>query len=140
MEMQDRENAIEQIYEVVKQYVNAVHTQDEESFRRIWSKKEKCVLISIGNAFYGLDSIYENFLIGAIQANYSEITLVPDDIKINMYGDGFAIVVFRYHTECTRREDGSFYGIEGLETQVIKKENDEWKLCHIHYSKSNTLQ
>ena len=29
-----------------------------------------------------------------------------------------AVVIFQYHTECIRREDGSEFGIAGMETQV----------------------
>lgn len=52
-----------------------------------------------------------------------------------MINDSLAIVVFQYHSECIKRDTLAEYGIEGLETQVIIKEDDEWKLLHIHYSK-----
>ena len=52
-----------------------------------------------------------------------------------MIDENKAIVVFRYHTECIRRDTHEPYGIQGLETQIVIKENNQWKLMHIHYSK-----
>lgn len=52
-----------------------------------------------------------------------------------MIDDNKAIVVFKYHTECICRETHEPYGIQGLETQIVIKENNQWKLMHIHYSK-----
>lgn len=51
-----------------------------------------------------------------------------------MLTDDTAIVLFSYYTDCIRRETGELYGIEGLETQVYKKQDGDWKLAHVHYS------
>ena len=32
----------------------------------------------------------------------------------------------QYHTGCIRREDGSEYGIAGMETQVYIRNDNEW--------------
>ena len=55
-------------------------------------------------------------------------------MRVNQINDDLAVVVFRYHTECILRENGEPFGIQGLETQVIVKEDGVWKLCHVHYS------
>lgn len=47
-----------------------------------------------------------------------------------------AIVVFEYQTQCIKRDTHEPYGIQGLETQVIVKENQQWKQQHVHYSKA----
>lgn len=52
-----------------------------------------------------------------------------------MISEDVAIVLFHYHTECIRRETKEPYSIKGLETQVVVKEDGEWKLAHVHYSK-----
>ena len=51
-----------------------------------------------------------------------------------MLTDDTAIVLFSYYTDCIRRENGEPYGSEGLETQVYKKQDGDWKLAHVHYS------
>ena len=55
--------------------------------------------------------------------------------EIHQIDDNKAIIIFKYHTECIRRDTKEPYGIQGLETQIVIKENNEWKLMHIHYSK-----
>ena len=112
----------------------AVHSQNEEEFKALWSSKEN-ILISLANQFNGTDAIYQDFLIGGIQSHYESIDLVVEKIDIRMIDENKAIVVFRYHTECIRRDTHEPYGIQGLETQIVIKENNQWKLMHIHYSK-----
>lgn len=128
-------NMEKEIIELVNKYVEAVHTQNKEDFYDLWSKNHECRLISIAKEFIGVDSIYNDFLIGLIQGHYSCINLINDGMSINMINDSLAIVVFEYHTECIMRETNEKYGIEGIETQVMMKENDKWKLVHLHYSK-----
>ena len=41
------------------------------------------------------------------------------NIDIHLQENDTAVVIFQYHTEYIRREDGSEYGIAGMETQVL---------------------
>ena len=91
-------------------------------------------MISITNQFRGIDTIYQNFLIDGIQKSYESIDLITENIDIRMIDENNAIVVFKYHTECILRDTHEPFGIQGLETQVVVKENNQWKLMHIHYS------
>lgn len=128
-------NDREQIMRQVSAYCEAVHTQNEADFRALWTGPQTCTLISITTLYTGLDSIVRDFLLNTIREKYSEIRLVAEDIEIRLHSDRLAIVIFRYHTECISRTDGSPCGIAGLETQVFVKEDDQWKLTHLHYSK-----
>lgn len=125
---------MEEIKQLVYNYAKAVHSQNEEEFKALWSSKEN-ILISFANQFNGTDAIYQDFLIGGIQSHYESIDLVVEKIDIRMIDENKAIVVFRYHTECIRRDTHEPYGNQGLETQIVIKENNQWKLMHIHYSK-----
>lgn len=120
--------------EKVLAYCEAIHTQNPEAFRALWSTETDCTLITIGTVFSGYDSILNDFLIGGIRAHYETIRLIPEDIAVTYRDDRYAVVTFRYHTECIRREDGSPFGIAGVETQVWKME-DDWRMVHLHYSK-----
>ena len=128
-------NNQEQILQVVENYKKAIHTQNKDDFYQLWSKQQ-CSLISITKTFIGLDHIIQEFLIDCIQAAYQTIDLISEDIQINMIQDDYAIVIFQYHTECIKRDTLESYGIQGLETQVMIKEDHEWKLLHVHYSKA----
>lgn len=122
-----------EIKELISAYANAIHTQDKEDFYSIFSKEDEVSLISNLNQYVGLDNLYKDFLIGGIQNAYSKIDLIIEKENIQLISDTVAIVVLEYHTECIRRETNEEYGIEGLETQVIKKTNEGWKLVHIQY-------
>ena len=125
----------EKITKLVNDYAQAIHEQDKEKFCALWIDDGNDVLISITHTYTGVESIYQDFLIGGIQAKYSDIVLVVEDIQIKSLTDATAIVIFSYHTECTVRDSGEAYGIQGIETQVVVKDGDEWKLRHVHYSR-----
>ena len=123
-----------QVVEVVEKYIKSIHTQTKEDFDSVWSNQHNCSLISIKNVFTNRDEIFDHFY-GLLGQIYSTIDLVNDGITVNMVNDELAIVIFKYHTECIRQDTNEPFGIEGLETQVIIKENNVWKLLHVHYSK-----
>ena len=130
------EKDIEDINETVNKYCLAVKTQDKDIFYNIFSKNKKCLLISIGTVYEGIDSIYNDFL-GLIKKFYSKIELIKDEeLKINFIDEKTAVIIFKYHTDCLLRENGEKFGINGVETQVLIKEEGSWKIVHIHYSKN----
>lgn len=126
---------IERVKELVHDYQELINRQDRKLFDKLWSNEQECILISITDEFKGKESIYQDFIIGTIQKAYQEISLIAQDIEVNFINEQMAIVVFKYCTECIRRDNGEKYGIQGLETQVVIKEANQWKLVHLHYSK-----
>lgn len=128
-------NDQQKILSLVEKYKEVIHTQNQKDFYDLWSKHHECSLISITKQFISIDTIYHDFLIHTIQKAYKDIKLISEDIQINMIQDDLAIVIFQYHTECIKRDTHEEYGIQGLETQVVIKEDHEWKLLHVHYSK-----
>lgn len=128
-------NAENECRQLVAQYAKAVHTQDRVDFDAAFSLQAECRLISIDTEFVGKEAIYQDFLVDRIGAKFSEITLVTDDLAFNRISPDLMIIVFRYHTECVIRETGEPFGIRGMETQVALRENDAWRLVHVHYSK-----
>ena len=129
------ESDIENLKGLVKKYCELIHSQNEKDFKELWCKNKECMLISVGKVFKGIDSIYKDFLIDLIQNSYSIIDLIPDDIDVNINSDDLAIIIFKYHTDCILRKNGEKFGIKGVETQIFIKEDNLWKLKHIHYSK-----
>ena len=129
-------NDIQQIKHLVENYQNAIHTQDKPIFYSLWSSKEPVSLISISTCYNGLEAIYNDFLINAIQVKYESIHLIAKAINIRLINDQTALVIFDYQTQCILNSTHEPYGIEGVETQVVVKENNQWKLAHIHYSKA----
>ena len=122
-----------EIREKVLAYCEAVEKQDKAAFRALFARD--AALISIATLFDGIEAITERFLEG-IRNAYQSIRLIPEDISVRLRDETTAVVVFRYHTECVRRDDGSDYGIAGLETQVFQRIDGDGKIIHLHYSKA----
>jgi len=129
------ESDIENLKGLVKRYCELIHSQNEKDFKELWCKNKECMLISIGKIFKGIDSIYKDFVIDLIQKSYTTIDLIPDDIDVHINSNDLAIIIFKYHTDCILRKNGEKFGINGVETQIFIKEDNLWKLKHIHYSK-----
>lgn len=128
-------NDQEQIKQLLDRYIQAIHTQDKDEFLSLWTGNDADTMISVTRVFSGNQAIYQDFLIDLIQQRYANIDLYSDSLTCHLIDDQTAIVIFAYHTQCTLRDTGEDYGIEGLETQVLRKIGGECKLQHVHYSK-----
>lgn len=120
------------IEETVEKYIEQIHDQEEEQFRDLFTSD--AVLISGTHLFSGIDEIYSDFVRKRLHEKFREITLVKEDLKVRKITEDVAVVVFQYHTECILRENGNPYGIAGIETQVLRKQKEDWKIVHIQYS------
>ena len=130
----NKELDLAQVREGIAGYCRAVHTQEAEDFVPLMAEGTENVLISPRNCFVGTEAILHDFLQGGIRKAYSQIDLIADSIDLRVAGEDTIVAVFAYHTECIRRDDGSQYGIAGLETQVWVRQHGAWKLTHVHYS------
>ena len=108
------------IHQKVLAYCKAVENQDHDAFQELFYPD--ATLISIASLYDGIDEIAGNFL-GKIKEVYQSIRLIPEEITVSLRDENTAVVTFKYHTECIRRDDGSEYGISGLETQVFLRSN-----------------
>lgn len=123
------------ILQLVHDYCDVIHDGDEAAFRALWLDRADDTVISITHDYHGIDAVAGEFL-GKLRELYTSITLVEDEEpQVRPLADDVAIVVFRYHTETVRRETGDPDGIEGIETQVVRRTPGGWRLAHIHYSK-----
>lgn len=82
---------MEEIKQLVYNYAKAIHTKNEKDFKALWSSKEN-TLISLTNRFDGIDSIYNDFLIGGIQRLYESIDLIVEGIEIHQIDDNKALL------------------------------------------------
>ena len=125
-----------QIIDLVKKYQRLISQPSEALFDEVFSCSHPCSLIAVSKCFETREHIYSDFILGGLQKAYSRIALISDDITVRPISEELAIVVFQYHTDCDLRETGEPFGISGLETQVVIKENGQWRIVHIHYSKA----
>lgn len=117
--------------EVVRRYCDAIRDNDAEVFRAVWTGEDGDTVISQSTLYQGPARVME--FLGLLHQIYDAIELVNDGLDAHLLTDDVAIVVFKYHTVCTRAQTGEPYGIEGLETQVLKRVGDTWKIAHIQY-------
>lgn len=122
-----------EIEAVVLSYAKQIHDQNEQEFKDLWTGKDTDTLISNSKIFYGIDSIYNDFLAGLIHTYYESIYLINDGLEINILNETTAVAVFKYHTECIRRNTKEPYQMTGIETQVLIHTDKGWKLAHIQY-------
>ena len=122
-----------EIEAVVLSYAEQIHDQNEQEFKDLWTGKDTDTLISNSKIFYGIDSIYNDFLAGLIHTYYESIYLINDGLEINILNETTAVAVFKYHTECIRRNTKEPYQMTGIETQVLIHTDKGWKLAHIQY-------
>ena len=122
-----------EIEAVVMRYAQQIHDQNETEFKRLWTGTDADILISGTKIFYGVESIYSDFLAGLIHDHYESILLINDGMKISLLTADTAVVLFSYHTECIRRNTKEPYRMAGIETQVLVKKEDGWKIAHIQY-------
>ena len=64
---------------------------------------------------------------------FSERKLSVKDVHIHVYGD-VAWAEYYWDFVAKMRKDGSPVTTHGRETQIYHKEQDRWRLVHVHYS------
>jgi len=116
---------------VVQNYCDAIRDNDAEAFRAVWAGEATDTVISQSTLYEGPARVME--FLGMLHQVYDAIELVNDGLDAHLLTDDVAIVVFSYHTVCTRAGTGEPYGIAGLETQVLKRTSDGWRIAHIQY-------
>jgi ketosteroid isomerase-like protein len=82
---------------------------------------------------HGFDAIERNVFEKVMGGMFSTRDLKMHDVAIYVNGDS-AWSEFRWDFHATLRKDGSAVTTHGVETQVYRKENAQWRLVHVHYS------
>lgn len=116
---------------VVQNYCDAIRDNDAKAFRAVWTGEDGDTVISQSTLYQGPARVMEFLCL--LHQIYDAIELVNDGLDAHLLTDDVAIVIFRYHTECVRAGTGEPYGIAGLETQVLKRTSDGWRIAHIQY-------
>lgn len=128
------EHDAQAIQQLVRDYCKAVSHGSGAEFLALWCGRDDDTVISVVTEYRSPKGVAAFH--ARLRELYASIELVADDEpSARPLADDAAIVVFRYHTECARAETGEPFGIEGLETQVVRRTPAGWKLAHLHYSK-----
>ena len=121
------------IHRLLDQYAKAVDAVDLQLLAQIWSHSPEVSFIYPLGEEHGFDAIEQNVFEKVMGGMFSTRDLKMHDMAINVSGDS-AWSEFRWDFHATLRKDGSAVTTHGIETQVYRKENGQWRLVHVHYS------
>ena len=121
----------EKINDIIQKYFKAIESKDVQIIDEIFSKT-KCALIKNNKIYDGIESIKNDFILGGLSKQYKEIKIIPVDININKMDSHNLYLINRFKIECFLNDNEQFEEFEEIETHIMKKEDNEWKIIHIH--------
>jgi ketosteroid isomerase-like protein len=124
------------IHRLLDQYAQAVDTVDLKLLAQIWSHSPEVSFIYPLGEEHGFDAIEQNVFEKVMGGMFSARDLKVHDVLIYVNGDS-AWSEFHWDFHATLRKDGSAVTTHGVETQVYRKENGQWRLVHVHYSEDH---
>ena len=124
--------AIQQIQQVIDDYVRAVDLLDLDLARKIWSSGPEASFIHPRGTERGIEQILANFYLNTM-GTFSERQLLASKPGIHVYGD-MAWSEFTWTFHATVKNGGQKVSTTGRETQVYHKENGSWHIVLVHYS------
>ncbi|WP_420236426.1 YybH family protein [Telmatobacter bradus] len=123
---------IEQIQQVIKDYVGSVEKLDLDLARKVWSNRPEVSFIHPRGTELSLEEVLANFY-SKTMGTFSKRQLLPDNMDIHVYDDT-AWSEFTWTFYATVKDGGPNITTKGRETQVYHRENGTWRLVHVHYS------
>lgn len=121
------------IHDLLGQYAKAVDTVDLRLLAQIWSHSPDVSFIYPLGEEHGFDAIEQRVFHDLLGGTFSARDLRMHDVAIYVNGNA-AWSEFRWDFRATMRKDGSEVRTHGVETQIYRKEDGQWRLVHVHYS------
>ena len=121
------------IHRDLDQYAQAIDTVDLKLLAQIWSHSPDVSFIYPLGEEHGFEAIEQHVFEKVMGRMFSTRDLKMHDVMIYVNGDS-AWSEFHWEFHATLRKDGSAVTTHGVETQVYRKENGQWRLVHVHYS------
>jgi uncharacterized protein (TIGR02246 family) len=124
------------IHRLLDRYAQAVDAVDLKLLAQIWSHSPDVSFIYPLGEEHGFDAIEQNVFEKVMGGMFSARDLKMHDVAIYVNGSS-AWSEFHWDFHATLRKDGSAVTTRGVETQVYRKEDGEWRLVHVHYSEDH---
>ena len=116
---------------IVDAYIKTINDGDLELVGKIWSHDERASFIGPQGRFSGYEEVRDK-LVMSFKNGFSKRNLRKDELIIVIEGNS-AWAEFTWTFDSVGK-DGTERTSRGRETQIFRKEKDDWKLMHIHYS------
>ncbi len=123
----------QQIRELIANYATANDRADTVMAETLFSNAPEVSFINPLGEDHGRQQIMTNLVKNLMGGTFSVRKLTPKDIVVSVYGDT-AWSEFAWDFVATVRKDGSPFHSQGVETQVYRRENEQWRIVHVHYS------
>jgi ketosteroid isomerase-like protein len=121
------------IHDLLGEYVQAVDTVDLKLLAQIWSHSPEVSFIYPLGEEHGYEAIEQHVFQKLMGGMFSARDLKTHDVAIYLNGAA-AWSEFHWDFHATLRRDGSAVTTHGVETQIYRKEEGDWRLVHVHYS------
>ena len=123
----------QQIRRLIARYVEAADAASPALANQVWSHSPEVSFIYPLGEEHGLDAIDRDVFEKAMGQTFSKRDLQPGELVIHVYGDT-AWSEFHWVFHATMRKDGSPMVSKGVETQIYRREQGQWRIVHVHYS------
>jgi ketosteroid isomerase-like protein len=121
------------IHQLEQEYTHAVDTVDLDLLGRIWSHAPEVSFIYPLGEERGYDAIAQNVFTKVMGGMFSARDLQLHDVSVHVNGKS-AWAEFGWVFHATMRTNGAAVTTRGVETQIYRKEEGQWRLVHVHYS------
>src|SRR5215469_1642207 len=122
-----------QIKDLIATYATTIDRADTTMAETVFSNAPEVSFINPRGEDRGRQQIVTNFVQNLMGGVFSVRKLTPKDVAVHVYGDT-AWSEFAWDFTATVRKDGSPFHSRGMETQVYRRENGQWRIVHVHYS------
>jgi len=124
------------IHGLIGKYAKAVDSVDLGLLSGIWSHSPEVSFIYPLGEERGFDAIEQHVFQQVIGGLFSTRDLELHNIIVHVNGNS-AWSEFHWVFHAKMRKDGSALTTRGIETQIYRKEDGNWRLVHVHYSEDH---
>lgn len=122
-----------QIKNLIATYATTIDRADPAMAETVFSNAPEVTFINPRGEDRRRQQIVTDFVKILMGETFSVRKLTPKDIAIHVYGET-AWSEFIWDFVATVRKDGSPFHSKGVETQIYRRENEQWRIVHVHYS------
>ena len=124
---------MEEIYTLLKKYVQSINECNLELAREIWDTEGSVSLIHPNGYEYSFEEIKKHFYLEIMNNLFSKRDLKIKDIMTKFYGNT-AFLEFNWDFYAADKSANQEIHTQGRETQFIVLRDSGWKISNIHYS------
>jgi ketosteroid isomerase-like protein len=122
------------IRKMINSYCRSIDLADTSLARTIWSTRDSISFIHPLGHEHGWAQIKNHFILTIMGQTFSKRDLQVVSISIHQLTPTIAWLEFYWDFHATFRSNNQALETKGRETQLLEKENGQWRIIHVHYS------